>query len=1238
MPLRSKLLLFVCHLAVLFNCFAVLPVYGENFRNPRRIPLSVDPTGVTTGDVNGDGRNDIVWTETVAFPIGAKLHILLAAANGQYTSAPDLSLPFSPLRVFCVVEDVTGDKRNDLVCAASSTNLTDVFLITYPGLGDGTFAAPVQTRIVSQAPFSNPFLARAGDLNKDGFLDLIVMDAAGGVLSYLSDGKGGFKPGATIQGSFNYSVPTVADLNGDGKLDILWPTGPRVNLGNGDGTFSAITQYDPGFLSNCAFGDVDGDGHPDAACAWYDGSAINGRIHLAVLHGNSDGSFSKSPLFTRTFGNGDTVYDGVPTMYIPVLIADLNGDGLADIVSLSGDGYCVLLGGANATWNGQPQQFVTASLSSEGGLSGIYGVSIADMNGDSLPDIVAIGPNGLYITYAQRDGTLSSAPAPEVGQLSTSATLVDIDGDGNLDVVSAGDTALKLSLGHGDGTFGPPQPITSTGNFGRANYILPGVISGDFNGDGQQDLIATGSTGPYVSQTYMLFGHGGAFDTPRPVAISLGKVADLNNDGRSDVYSVRANSDTTTALVANLSRGDGTFTTISTNLPAGTGISSAVGDFRHVGFLDAAVASINNVYPLRGHGDGTFDSTGVPLPIPGLQNLNRVSVVDLSVGDFDKDGNLDIVVLAQYGTGGVFGATPTAAAWVFYGNGDGTFSAAVLAGTFNRNAATISAGDLNGDGLADLVLTSDNTYQDNGVLVVHALANRTWGPEVDYTGGEGLSPLWITDINHDGRNDLIFSNAQRLNLAASSISVLLNLPDATLTGALTASPEPSYTGSPFTLRAVLAPVNANDTLAGTVTFSLDGSLVGTAPLIGNTASLSLTGTGVDPGTHNLLASWAGDSTYPAITLSGKHTVQAVRADTAMTLTSSASPVAAATPVTFTAHVTTKASTTNTGALVTFSDGANVLGTAAIDASGNAVITVTNLAVGTHTITAALAQTATLNASSASVSEVITKAPTAIVLTGSPNPVYQNQSLTLNVTLATPPGFPASGTVQVLDGVLVIGTGGITSNAATLNTSALTVGTHTLTATYSGDTNTLPATSDPLIITVLASDFVLSSTPSTLALQTEHHLTFSVAAQSTGTFADQLTFSASNLPAHMKIVFASTTMKLTAGGNAALSVYIDTDDVRGYARAVPPETPFARRSPPVWALVPVPFLLYFIRRRQRHWTKSIVVMLALAVGMLSGCSSVYPGSTAPGTYTVQLQAVGSASGLAHTLNLQVVVLP
>ena len=1092
MLLRNKLLVMFRCLTVLLAVGAIPLVHAETFRNPRRIPLPADPYGVTTADLNGDGRNDIVWTEVPAYPGVPVLHVLLANANGQYTSAPNLSLP-SLTYIQCIIEDVTGDKRNDLVCIVVASNYADVSLLTYIGNGNGTFAAPIKTTVDPLLDDSAPIIARAGDINGDGLADVVITSAySSAVFAYLSDGSGRFSAAAAFQGSFNYSVPTVVDLNGDGKPDVLWPTGPRVNLGNGDGTFSAITQYDPGFDSYCAFGDVDRDGHLDAACTWVDGGDIDGYVHLTVLHGNPDGSFAKTPLFTRTFGNGENQYDGFATILTPVLVADLNGDGFADIVSLSGDGYSVLLGGPNTTWSGQPQQFVTASFQSGFGVYGIYGVSIADMNGDGLPDIVAIGPNGLYITYARGDGTLSSAPATELGQISTSAALVDVNGDGNLDAVSAGDNALKLSLGNGDGTFGLPQPITTSGNFGDALLATGRVVSGDFNGDGKQDLLATGNVAVYTSQNYILFGHGdGTFDAPAPIAISLGKVADLNNDGRSDVYSIQNNASNNNGLaingiVSSISRGDGTFTTVSTNLPVETSngftlssVGPALADFRHSGRLDAAVASQNNAYLLRSHGDGTFDSTGTTLAVPDLPNFNKVGIYDIATGDFDGDGNPDIAVLLEYGNGTYNLSTPTSAVWVYYGNGDGSFSAATLAGTFNRDAQTLSAGDLNGDGLSDLVLTSYDVYQYNGVLIVHALPNRAWGSETDYTGGEGLSPLWITDINHDGHNDLIFSNAGRLNYISNSISVLLNEAANVVDGTVTATPEPSNITYPFTLHASLTPSNFTDTLSGNVTFSLDGAVVGTAALASNTASFDISGMGIAAGSHSLSASWPGDATYPAVTLNGNHTVSLL--PLAISLAATPDSVSAGGTVTatatFTPGVVPNLATYQFTGVLTLSDNGTAIAQQQVSRNGFG-FTLPSLAVGTHTLSVSYPGDALFSAAQlSSVSVTVLGAPTTSTLTATPLASTYGTPVTLvAIVTSSSPGVISGKVAFYADGTL-LNSAPVVKGSASIIATSLTSGTHSLTCAYPGDTTFAPSACGPVSVIVKNASTALTLVPS-----------------------------------------------------------------------------------------------------------------------------------------------------------------
>ncbi len=1252
MPLRFKLLLSLCLLAPLLACGAMPRIEAETFRNPQRIALPVDPYAVTTGDLNGDGRNDIIWVEHPMDSLTSVLHVLLAGANGQYTPAANVSLPSGYNAFGCIVEDVTGDKQSDVICVGVS-NYVNVTLFTYSGHGDGTFATPIQTSVTAQPAYTTPILARSGDLNGDGLPDIVLMNADySGVLPFLSDGHGGFQVGENFQGSFNSSIPTIADLNGDGKLDVLWPTGPRVNLGKGDGTFGAISQYDPGYLSNCAFGDVDHDGHLDAVCTWYDVRDIDSYIHLTVLHGNPDGTFNKTPLFTRTFGNGEHEYDGIPTILSPVLITDLNGDGYDDIVSLSGDGYCVLLGGPSTTWNGQPQQFVAASLQSQRGVTGIYGVSIADMNGDGLPDIVAVGPNGLYITYAQHDGTLSSAPAPEVGQVSSSATLADFNGDGNLDVVSAGDTALKLSLGRGDGTFTSPQPITTSGNFGVVNYEDPQVVHGDFNGDGKQDLLATGSIAVNTSQTYLLLGHGdGSFDSPKPIGISIGKVADLNGDGLSDVYSVQNDATSGNVLTASISRGDGTFTTASTKLPSELTHSfiartsgPALADFRHSGHLDAAVASINNAYVLRSHGDGTFDSTGAVLAIPGLPNLTNLGSFDLASGDFDGDGNPDVAVLVQYGNGPNITDTPTSAVWIYYGNGDGTFSTAVLAGTFNRDTQTLSAGDLNGDSLADLVLTSYDVYQDNGVLVAHALPNRAWGPEVDYTGGEGLAALWITDINHDGRNDLIFSNAHPLNYSSNSISVLLNQADNTVTVArapsvamLTASPSAASYGTVVTLTATISAASPATPgglplPTGTVTFTIDGN---SQPPVGLSSAIA-----VDPvsnlpaGLHTISCTYSGDSNF-APTTCNAISVTIQPGTSALTITSSQNPSQAYTTVTFTIHLTLNGKPAPAGTPLTFSvflNAGNVILTT--DAGGNATYSTSQLFARTW-FTEAIFSAGYYTASIANYTQVVTGAPTTVSLAVTPNPAYTGQTVTLMAT-ATGSGtvFP-TGAITFLDGGAFLGTGSLNaSGQATFSTSGLTPGTHAITATFPGDAGFSAGTSPIVNEVVLNNGFTIALMPPSITLTQGATGLTAIQLASLGDFTGPLVLTYGKLPSYATIAMNSANPTLTKGGSQSSTLTFSTMSfplkaVDGKRRS--------KESPVFFSALLLLLAPLSFKRRHRFGRVLGAALLLVSLQAITACGYSGEAATlvAPGSYQIPITATdthGNAQSATFTVTI------
>ena len=379
--------------------------------------------------------------------------------------------------------------------------------------------------------------------------------------------------------------------------------------------------------------------------------------------------------------------------------------------------------------------------------------------------------------------------------------------------------------------------------------------------DHHQDIVAIGSSGTYEYDSYVLFGDGkGSFSAPQLVPNSSElypvydsrRVADLNQDGRDDLFS-----NDYSDLYAYLSNGDGTFTTVTTTLASlsgqsGVSSSAAVADFNGDGKLDAVWVAGPNVVVCKGHGDGTFDSSCLNLPIPTSVSSNFAGAA-VTAGDFDGDGNRDFAVLVNYSSS--LGAQ--SAAFVFYGAGDGTFSSAVPAGQFDHSYTGIYSGDLNNDGLADLILkTSGSLGGGYAVGVVNSLPHRGFDSEVNYYAGTGLADISIADLNNDGFLDLVFSNGD-YNVRASSVTVLMNNGKVPSSVTLSSSLNPAPLGGAVTFTASISSSLSVVEATDTVTFFDGQTQLGAVPVgPGLTATYSTSSLPV--GSHSITAVYSGN--------------------------------------------------------------------------------------------------------------------------------------------------------------------------------------------------------------------------------------------------------------------------------------------------------------------------------------------------------------------------------------------
>jgi hypothetical protein len=210
------------------------------------------------------------------------------------------------------------------------------------------------------------------------------------------------------------------------------------------------------------------------------------------------------------------------------------------------------------------------------------------------------------------------------------------------------------------------------------------------------------------------------------------------------------------------------------------------------------------------------------------------------------------------------------------------------------------------------------------------------------------------------------------------------------------------------------------------------------------------------GTHSITASYGGDGVTLA-SASGAVSVTVVKAATAVGLASSFNPSLNGQAVTFNA-VVSPATATGT---VMFQDGSTVIGTVALS-NGSAALSVSNLAVGSHSITAVYVGDPNYNSATSAVltQSVLIATTTTLNANKSVANVGQNVKFTANIS----PGA-ATGSIDFMDGTILLGTVPLSGNSAMLQVSSLTVGTHSVTATYSGAAKYASSASLPVTVTI-----------------------------------------------------------------------------------------------------------------------------------------------------------------------------
>jgi hypothetical protein len=540
---------------------------------------------------------------------------------------------------------------------------------------------------------------------------------------------------------------TWADYNGDGKQDFLltgytssqyFYTGyiSKLYKNTGNGFTEDTTVSLPGVsYSSVAWADYNGDGKQDFLLT---GSSSSDRI--SKLYKNTGNGFMEDTTFLPGVSDGSVTW------------ADYNSDGKQDLLLTGYTGSRYISKLYKNTGNGFTED-TTISLPSVSDGS----VTWADYNGDGKQDLLLTGfSTGLgYISKLYKNtgnGFTEDTTVSLPGVSGGSVTWADYNGDGKQDFLLTGSTS--------SGYISKLYKNTGNGFTEDTTVSLPDVYNGsvtwaDYNGDGKQDFLLTGSTSSgYISKLYKNTGNGFTEDTTVSLpGVSDGSVAwaDYNDDGKQDFLLTGVTY--ISKLYKNTGNGFTEDTTVS--LPGVSYGSVTWADYNGDGkqdFLLTGVSSASSRYlPTTGYISKLYKNTGNGFTEDTTVSLPGVYQGSVTWADYNGDGKQDFLLTGYTGSGYIS---------KLYKNTGNGFTEDTTVSLPGVSDGSVTWADYNGDGKQDFLLTGYTGSRSISKLYKNTGNGFTEDTTVSLpgvsTGVSNSSVAWA-DYNNDGKQDFLLT-------------------------------------------------------------------------------------------------------------------------------------------------------------------------------------------------------------------------------------------------------------------------------------------------------------------------------------------------------------------------------------------------------------------------------------------------------------------------------------------------